>query len=295
MSNYRVISDIVKVYPHMLKIVIYHENQTQTIKTPKPKLTKEQKIQANIDRSVRRSKERISDIIASNQFDLWCTFTFNCKGCPTPCKNWIPGNHCICPPEQCRRLDPDICKMKITSWLKRMKVKSPDLTYLIVPEFHEKGGLHFHGFIKASNAQLLKTGKKQNNKDILRFKSYTMGFNYVIDISQESDTSHSKIAQYMQKYITKSMPQFHGKKRYFCSQGLDRPKVKVNGVSSYGLQNIIRGSKPAYINDVYEVQYHAISGYTLESKKQPEFNLIGVQRLELLKRKKRLPLTVPSH
>jgi len=37
-----------------------------------------------------------------------------------------------------------------------------------------------------------------------------------------------KVSSYVRKYITKDMPTFHGKNRYFCSQGLQRPEVHKN-------------------------------------------------------------------
>lgn len=263
----RLISNIVKVYPHMLKIIIYHENYILPARSDFSKIRKSTKRSGErtdaSDRSLRRTRQRISDVIACNRFDLWCTFTFNCKKCPVDCHN----NPCSCPRDLCRRFDPDICKLRISNWLERQKHDNKDFTYIIVPEFHKNGALHFHAFIKHFNAQLVDTKKVDNGHNVYRFKNYTLGFSYVIDISSESDENHNKIASYMQKYITKDMPQFHGKKRYFVSQNLNRPDSVVNGVEKFGLHSLIRGHKPDIMTDRFEVQYHPLHGIDLSNRK----------------------------
>jgi hypothetical protein len=202
----------------MLKIVIYHDNYRIPFGLRRTAIHHPSNTQNN-DRSIRRTRQTISDIIACNRFDLWCTFTFNCKNCPVDCKN----NPCCCPRDLCRRFDPNICKLRMTSWLHRQKLNNPDFTYLIVPEYHKNGALHFHAFIKHCSAKLSDTKKVDNGKKVLRFTNYTLGFSYVIDISDQQDEQHNVIAEYMKKYITKDMPVFHGKKRYFTSQNLARP------------------------------------------------------------------------
>lgn len=54
--------------------------------------------------------------------------------------------------------------------------------------------------------------------------------------------------------------------RYWCSQNLKRPETTINGVEEFGLGKIVRNSKPDYINDNYEIQYHASRGSKINSK-----------------------------
>jgi len=48
-------------------------------------------------------------------------------------------------------------------------------------------------------------------------------------IIENDDDSRAKVANYVGKYITKEMPLFSGKKRYWVSQGLQRP-IRSNNV-----------------------------------------------------------------
>jgi len=291
MDNYQLISNIVKVYPNMLKIVIYHNdyllpkrshNLDKTTKSPS-------KDNHNHERSIRRTRQLISDIIACNQFDLWATFTFDCKKCPIKCDN----KPCTCSRDICRRFDPDFCKFRMSSWLHTQKQKNPNFIYIIVPEFHKNGALHFHAFIKHTNATLIDTKRVQNGKKVYKFLNCNLGINHIIDISDGNDTDHNAIAQYMQKYIKKDMPVFHGKKRYFCSQNLQRPQTVVNGVGLLNLWPVVKGKKPSYVNDKLEIQEHPINGLALTIDKQASFN-IQVPIVDSPKRTK-IKDFVPSH
>lgn len=267
----KIVSDIVKVYPHMLKIVIYHQNITVPVGARAPK--RKSSSRCSPDRSIRRTRSLISDIIACNRFDLWCTFTFNCRKCGTGCKNWIKGNRCVCPKGQCLRFDPDACKFRMSSWLHRQKVKNPGFSYLIVPEFHKNGALHFHAFVKNCSSKLVFTGKVDKGHKVFSFLNYTLGWSEVVDISSGNGGDFNKIAVYMQKYITKDMPQFRNRKRYFVSQGLERPSSHTNGVAKFNLSRIVRGYHPEVINDLYEVQVHPIVDFDKSRDKNVRLSL----------------------
>lgn len=293
----RIINDIVKVYPDMLKIVIYHKPYA----LPESRAQRRQvssNSDASRDRSIRRTRQVVSDIIACNQFDLWCTFTFNCRNCNTGCQNWKVGNRCICPKGQCRRFDANICRYRMSSWLHRQKVNNPRFKYIIVPEKHESGALHFHAFVKDCNAQLSDTGKVKNGHKILKFRNYHLGWSHVIDISNGNAESHNKIASYMQKYIKKGMITFNGKKRYWCSNNLQRPHSYVNGIDKFNLAKVITGQKPAYITDKLEVQYHPIQDFNPTNNRQSSFSYLSTSLVKPLKDSLTIPetgLSVSSH
>ena len=312
--NVRLVSNVVKVYPDMIQIVIYHKDYpvaTGQSRSSK-KAPKSTSSDDSIHRSIRRTKSTISDIIRCNRFDLWCTFTFDCSKCNTGCMN----NPCSCPPDECRRFDVDFCKFRMTSWLHRQQRNDSSFSYIIVPEFHKKcvyclkkdecrhsvtdsrfpRAVHFHAFIKYASAKLMDTGKKKNGKSVYKFRFCNLGFNYVIDISDGDDGDRNAIAQYMQKYITKDMPMFRGKKRYFSSQGLNRPQTVVNGVSKLGLWPIVKKSEPVYINDSYEIQYHPISqGFNFERRDlQTSFDVIESTKVDVSAGKK-INDNIPCH
>ena len=290
--DYQLISNIVRVYPNMLKIVIYHNDFLLPKKSQKDRTNTKSKDNHNRERSIRRTRQLISDIIACNRFDLWCTFTFDCKKCPVKCDN----KPCSCPRDLCRRFDVDFCKFRMQSWLHKQKLRNPSFAYIIVPEFHKNGALHFHAFVKDSVAALIPTGRVQSGKPVMKFLNCNLGINHVIDISDGNDNDHNSIAQYMQKYIKKDMPVFRGKKRYFCSQDLIRPESVVNGVSSMGLWDVIKHHKPVYVNDMLEIQEHPIVGLdTATHSKQSSFSAVSSVPVALPASNRRRVLVEPSH
>jgi len=207
-QTYQSIDSIVKIYPTFIRRMKFSRpfdvqesgwiSRTQTKKSQK---TTEQ----SVERSLRRSKTTISDIILSNDFDMFITFTF---------KN--------------NRQDISKCKSRMSSWINRTRVKYGSFHYIIVPEFHKDGeSLHFHMLAAGMKAPLKDSGTKINGRTAYNLTTYTIGFNSVVKIDDKR-----KVSSYVKKYITKEMPQFNGKKRYWCSTGLIRSITLCNPVET---------------------------------------------------------------
>lgn len=237
----------------MLRIYIYHNsyplNPKPRAERKKEKIISQTQKDINTSRSLKRTKSTISDIILCNKFDYWCTFTFDRK------------KH--------KRYDPQHCKTTMSLWLHRQRAHSPNLQYLIVPEFHKKceicsttrqpecnhpdrpKALHFHAMLKNFNGRLADSKKTTKyGQPIYNLSGYRAGLSTAVPI----DPNIEAVSAYMQKYITKEMPLIDGKKRYWCSRDLIRPTSTVNGVMKFRLDKIVRGRKPSYINEYYEVQ-----------------------------------------
>lgn len=244
MSRTITISDIVKEYPHMLKVVIYHEDYHLELpagKQKKPK-SKDYNKEENINRSVRRSKMLIEDVIISNKWSLWVTFTFN--------KKYVD------------RYDFNKCRKIMNNWLHRQK----DLQYIIVPEFHKDGAVHFHGLLHNYNGTLTDSGLKTKNGQVIYNSSFSSGFDRFIKI----DDNYLALANYISKYVTKDMPVIFGRKRFQTSQDLIRPINHKNVAFRSQLIHHIRQSEPEYINDKLELHYIAKTAINML---EPENNL----------------------
>jgi hypothetical protein len=167
------------------------------------------------DSSLRRTRRKIKDYILCNGFELWVTFTFD--------------------PDKVNRQDPDKCKTKMADWLKNQQKRNGKFAYLIVPEFHKDNqSLHFHALLKNYPGKVSKsineaTGSQRTQKGqkVYTLPRYTLGFTNVKIIDQ-SPESQSRLGSYISKYITKEMPLFFGKKRYWCSKGLLTPRVEYD-------------------------------------------------------------------
>lgn len=238
----------------MLKIVIYHKNYAINIGS-NPKKQKPSKKIDPIHRSVRRTRTTIKDITLSNRFQLWCTFTFN--------------------PDKHDRYDINHCKVVMRNWLHAQKKHSPELKYLIVPEHHKDGALHFHALISNFNGRLAYTKVRQNGRIVFNLSGYRSGFSTAVPIGsyrhknvtgmpshlipptllQDTDPEdYAKLSNYLQKYITKDMPLLEGKKRYWSSRNLQRPITHVNGITKLGLSRTVRNNPYDYVTESYEVQ-----------------------------------------
>jgi hypothetical protein len=146
--------------------------------------------------SIRRTKTTISDIVLCNDFDLFCTFTFAAD-----------------------RQNVDKCKSKMSSWLKVQRQTYGRFKYIIVPEFHKDGkSIHFHALFKGYNGPLVDSGHKVHKRIAYNMDNYSHGFSTAVKID-----NIDKVSSYIKKYITKDMPKFIGKKRYWVSSQLDRP------------------------------------------------------------------------
>ena len=154
-------------------------------------------------RSLRRTKKTITDYVLCNQFDLFATFTIG------------DDRHNV-----------DRSRARMSDWLKNTQKRSGKFDYLIVPELHKDGALHFHGLFKDYSGKLSYSGRKnRRGQPIWNVKGYRSGFTTAVKIPPKDNL---RVGLYVRKYITKDMPLFFGKNRYWASIGLKLPVVEDN-------------------------------------------------------------------
>lgn len=223
----KLIFNTLKVYPNMIQIIIYTNpiNVPEHVRMGKRK-TIEDKL-AN-PRSISRTKSVIRDLIICNDFDLFCTFTFN--------------------PKRYDRYKLSVCKVVMENWLRNSRFRhSPELSYLVVPELHKDGAIHFHALLKNYNGNLKDTKRTTNyGFKIFNITGWRAGFSTAVPIKDKE-----KVSNYVSKYITKDMITFANKKRYFCSKGLKRPIRYQNTNFFEKIKNI----KPSYSYKNKDAEY----------------------------------------
>lgn len=157
------------------------------------------------------ARNRLIEIIKANtDFDYFFTGTFNPK-------KWNRKNFT------------DLHK-SLTRWLRRRGIK-----YILIPEPHKDGSIHFHGFFNATIEPFLSefdTSKKlpsritqglKEGRKIFNCPDYASMFGWV---SIEKIRSLEACAVYVSKYVSKSFDNDDARfsyHRYFCSLGLKRP------------------------------------------------------------------------
>lgn len=217
--DYKRIENTQKVYPSHSRLIVYKKpfnvpvGSNDDRKKRNTDMMTELMRKMLIERSLKRTKEVINDIILCNDFDYFCTFTF---------KDF--------------RNDVDVCKARMHYWLHSQQKLYGNFGYLIVPEYHHDGeALHFHALFRGYKGKIVPATKKStgelvysfSGKQVFDLPGWRNGFSNAT-IIDKTDNSREKVANYVGKYITKEMPLFSGKKRYWISQGLVRPERSNN-------------------------------------------------------------------
>lgn len=197
MQNHTIITNSVKEYSDMLKICIYREPLfVKATGSPGRKRTANK---APSKRSIERTRVSIIDLCMCNHFDLFCTFTFDPKRYQSKKIEW--------------------CKKYMNTWIRNAKQRhSRNLEYLIIPELHKSGAIHFHALFRFYEGRLSPSGIYQNGREVFNIPNWHFGFSTCCKIDNQE-----AVSRYISKYITKEMITFSGNKRYYCSQGLNRP------------------------------------------------------------------------
>lgn len=205
-------------YPGMIKVYIpntpINKNLPDWEDQKNSKLTNFEIKTSNettIERSTRRSQKTVSDYARCNWFDLFATITIGVD-----------------------RYDIDSSKQKLQTWLKNQRDRNGKFKYLIVPEYHKDGALHFHALLGNYTGKLrqslnAKTNQKivSKGKPVYELTEYKSGFTKVQKIGQSIE-DQTKVGLYISKYITKEMISLFGKKRYWASKGLNKPIQEDN-------------------------------------------------------------------
>lgn len=150
---------------------------------------------ANIDRARRRARAKLFDLAYCNEWDFFGTLTLD--------------------RQKIDRYDYKAIVKKLNTWLNN-RVQRKGLTYVIVPEYHKDGAIHFHGLFN-NCLNLAKTGKfcqtQEGTKEIYNCTEWKFGFTSFIPITGDK----ARICGYLAKYITKDGEKVGG--RYYLSGG----------------------------------------------------------------------------
>lgn len=150
-------------------------------------------------RAVRRARSRVRDLAMSTDFKYFVTLT-------------LDG-------EKVDRYDPVAVTKKLNTWLDNA-VRRQGLTYVLVPELHKDGAIHFHGFFNdaleaVDSGTLTKDGGRPRKpksaaqraallgdgwRPVYNLPRWSLGFTTAIELYGE----RSAAVGYVCKYISKS-------------------------------------------------------------------------------------------
>lgn len=117
---------------------------------------------------------------------------------------------------------------KFSSWISNVRKLKKDFKYIAVPEFQKRGAVHYHilsnlgsNDTKIIYLQKVKKGNAKKCDQLYDVKYWPHGYARVDFVKSD----YKKIYSYICKYMTKDIDnKLFGKKRYFFSQNLIKPK-----------------------------------------------------------------------
>lgn len=121
------------------------------------------------------------------------------------------------------RYDYDACAKKLKIWLDALRRDcGGQLKYLLVPELHKDGAIHFHGLFSGfPEMQLVDSGHTYNGRKVYNWQTYKWGWSTVTVIDDSN-----KASGYLTKYVTKDLLAVsEGRKRYWASRNLDKAPI----------------------------------------------------------------------
>lgn len=167
-------------------------------------LSEEEKQSRNIARSLRRVRATCRELLLSNPWEYWVTFTISDK--------------------KCDRYDfKSILKLFLGVVKRRNERKnSAPLKYLLFPEQHKDGAFHFHGFLMGVDPDELVVNE-HGYLDIPLF-SEAMGFVNVCPVRPLPQKERYALLIYTMKYAQKNVGSGNKDLRrgYYRSDGLER-------------------------------------------------------------------------
>lgn len=205
----------------------YHEAMIELQYKHTPSVKLKTSPEDNAERSRRRARNALFDLINCNKFDYFVTLTLS--------------------PEQINRSDYTAIIKKLNTYLDN-RVRRNGLYYVGVPELHKNGGFHFHflvndkldivesgTYIRPSGGKPVKaeTLKRQgidikDCKVVYNIPSWKLGFTTAI----ETYGDIGAVANYVGKYITKADKKVGG--RWYYSGGKLQKPIHIYSRVSFG-------------------------------------------------------------
>lgn len=158
--------------------------------------------EASAERSMRRARAKLRDIARATPFSWFVTFTLD--------------------KERIDRYDVAAITAKLNVWLDN-RVRRRGLAYVLVPERHKDGAVHFHGLInEALDADMVPSGHRdKEGHEVFNLGSWGYGFSTAIRLYGD----YRRAVGYVCKYIGKQTEKIGG--RWYYSGGkLGQPKVE---------------------------------------------------------------------
>lgn len=156
----------------------------------------------DIARSMRRARSRVRRLALSNEFRWFVTLTLS--------------------PDKVDRYDAAQVVRKLSNWCSN-QVRRRGLQYILVPERHKDGALHFHGFFNDALEAVASGHRDKQGHMIYNLPGWTLGFTAAIEVYGD----YAGAVAYVCKYIGKQGDKPAG--RWYYSGGDLREPTAIYG------------------------------------------------------------------
>lgn len=190
---------------------VFCETKKLAKKTNKPR-EKREKIQAkqkDLDRARSRARANVRRLALCNDFKWFVTLTIN--------------------PDKIDSYDVALVTKRMNQWASN-QVKRKGLKYILVPEFHESGRVHYHGFFNDVLRAVPSNKTDKCGHMIFNLPEWTYGFTTAIELY---GSYHAAVA-YTCKYIGKNSTKIGGR-WYYSGGDLVKPVEKTVDISYHEL------------------------------------------------------------
>lgn len=152
----------------------------------------------DMGRSMRRARAQLRRLALANDFRWFVTLTLD--------------------PAKIDRFDPKVVAKKLGQWADNM-VRRHGLKYILVPELHKKGGIHFHGFFNDVVTTIYSGHNDGNGHPIYNISEWPYGFTTAIELYGDYGSAVGYVTKYIGKGDSKPMGRW-----YYSGGALAQPE-----------------------------------------------------------------------
>lgn len=188
---------------------------------------------ADMERSMRRARAKLRRLALANDFEYFVTLTLD--------------------PKMIDRYDGAAITKALGRWCDNM-VRRHGLRYVLVPEQHQDGAFHFHGFFAGPGLKAVDSGIRWEGREVYNLPQWTLGYT----TAQRIYGDYHAAVGYCCKYIGKQQGQRPLGRWYYSGGALLEP-VKIYADLDYNdmgnaVEFAIPGAKIKITNGYKEEQ-----------------------------------------
>ena len=172
----------------------------------------------DMERSKRRARAKLRRLALANEFDYFVTLTLS--------------------PEKIDRYDAQAVIKALNRWTDNM-VRRHGLRYILVPERHQDGALHFHGFMAGRGLKATASGVEWDGVPVYNLPQWTLGYT----TAQRLHGDYHAAVGYCCKYIGKQGERPAGR-WYYSGGALREPEKEYVDFEGQAVENSVEIDLP---------------------------------------------------